>query len=126
MEMTLRTTARIMSSSGLPRRFSRRSTPFSPRHSTACVGGEKGVQFDAIVTGVVESPECPGCVDVPLFHVSSGETAGVEKGEKVRFIVLEDVKGQTVTIFIGSSAAGFEEFLAKGQKVVDSVKWGGS
>ncbi len=23
-------------------------------------------------------------------------------------------------------AAGFEEFLAKGQKVVDSVKWGGS
>jgi hypothetical protein len=118
MEMTLRTTARIMSSSGLPRRLSRRSTPFSPRHSTACVGGEKGVQFDAIVTGVVESPECPGCVDVPLFHVSSGE--------KVRFIVLEDVKGQTVTIFIESSADGFEEFLAKGQKVVDSVKWGGS
>jgi hypothetical protein len=24
------------------------------------------------------------------------------------------------------SADGFEEFLAKGQKVVDSVKWGGS
>jgi hypothetical protein len=73
-----------------------------------------------------ESPECPGCVDVPLFHVRDGETAGVEKGEKVRFIVLEDVKGQTVTIFIESSAVGFEEFLAKGQKVVDSVKWSGS
>ena len=72
-----------------------------------------------------ESPECPGCVDVPLFPFSDG-TAGVEKGEKVRFIVLEEVKGQTVTIFIESSADGFEEFLAKGQKVVDSVKWGGS
>jgi hypothetical protein len=88
-------------------------------------GGEKGVQFDAIVTGVVESPLCPGCADVPLFPFSDG-TAGVEKGEKVRFIVLEDVKEQTVTIFIESSAVGFEEFLAKGQKVVDSVKWGGS
>src|SRR5215211_8491905 len=29
--------ARVMSLSGLPRRFSRRSTPFSPRHSTASV-----------------------------------------------------------------------------------------
>src|ERR687895_337532 len=29
--------ARVMSWSGLPRRFSRRSTPFSPRHSTASV-----------------------------------------------------------------------------------------
>ena len=29
--------ARVMSVSGLPRRFSRRSTPFSPRHSTASV-----------------------------------------------------------------------------------------
>jgi hypothetical protein len=98
----------------------------SEKPKPTSVGGEKGVQFDAIVTGVVESPECPGCVDVPLFHNSDGETTGVEKGEKVRFIVLEDVKGQTVTIFIESSADGFEEFLAKGQKVVDSVKWGGS
>jgi hypothetical protein len=97
----------------------------SEKPKPTSVGGEKGVQFDAIVTGVVESPECPGCVDVPLFPFSDG-TAGVEKGEKVRFIVLEDVKGQTVTIFIESSAVGFEEFLAKGQKVVDSVKWGGS
>ena len=80
------------------------------------VGDEKGVQFDAIVTGVVESPECPGCVDVPLFPFSDG-TAGVEKGEKVRFIVLEDVKGQTVTIFVEVSALGFEEFLPKAQQV---------
>jgi hypothetical protein len=97
----------------------------SEKPKPTSVGGEIGVQFDAIVTEVVESPECPGCVDVPLFPFSDG-TAGVEKGEKVRFIVLEDVKGQTVTIFIESSADGFEEFLAKGQKVVDSVKWGGS
>ena len=34
----------------------------------------------------------------PLFHYSDESTGGAEKGEKVRFIVLEDVKGQTVTI----------------------------
>ncbi len=73
------------------------------------VGGEKGVQFDAIVTGAVETPLCPGCVDLPLFRYSDGETSGVEKGEKIRFIVLEDVKGQTVTIWLESFPLGFEE-----------------
>jgi hypothetical protein len=87
------------------------------------VGGEKGVQFDAIVTGTVESPLCPGCVDLPLFHESDGGASGVEKGEKIRFILLEDVKGQTVTTMVESSADGFDEFLPKAQKVLDSVKW---
>jgi hypothetical protein len=90
------------------------------------VGGEKGVRFDAIVTGAVETPLCPGCVDLPLFRYSDGETAGVEKGEKIRFIVMEDVKGKTVTIFVETTPQAFEEFLPKAQKVVDSVKWGGS
>jgi hypothetical protein len=90
------------------------------------VGGEKGVRFDAIVTGAVETPLCLGCVDLPLFRYSDGETAGVEKGEKIRFIVAEDVKGKTVTIFVETSPQGFEEFLPKAQQVVDSVKWGGS
>jgi len=90
------------------------------------VGGEEGVRFDAIVTGAVETSLCPGCVDLPLFRYSDGESAGVEKGEKIRFIVLEDVKGKTVTIFVESSPQGFEEFLPKAEQVIDSVKWGGS
>ena len=36
----------------------------------------------------------------PLFHYSDASPVGVEKGERVRFITLEDVKGQTVTIFV--------------------------
>jgi hypothetical protein len=90
------------------------------------VGGEKGVRFDAIVSGAVETPLCPGCVDLPLFRYSDGESAGVEKGEKIRFIVVDDVKGETVTIFVESSPQGFEEFLPKAERVIDSVKWGGS
>jgi hypothetical protein len=44
----------------------------------------------------------------PLFHYSDESAAGIEKGEKVHFIVLEDVKSQTVTIFVSrrSAAAG--------------------
>ncbi|MBA3636127.1 MAG: hypothetical protein M3514_01300 [Actinomycetota bacterium] len=90
------------------------------------VGGEKGVQFDAIVSGAPEYPECTGCPDLALFYESAGATAGVEKGEKLRFIVLDDVKGQTVTIFVEASAPGFDEFVPEAQKVVDSVEWGGS
>jgi hypothetical protein len=89
------------------------------------VRGEKGVPFDAIVSGAAEPPECPGCSDLPLFHSSDGTTAGIEKGEKVRFIVLEDVKGQTVTIFVEVSALGFEEFLPKAQQVFKTVEWKG-
>lgn len=74
----------------------------------------------------MKTPLCPGCVGVPLFHYSNGEKSYAENGDKMRFIVLEDVKGQTVTIWIICPAHGFEEFLPKGQKVVDSVKWGGS
>ena len=69
---------------------------------------------------------CPGCVDLPLFRYSDGETAGVEKGEKIRFIVVDDVEGETMTIFVESSPQDFEKFLSKSQKVLDSVKWGGS
>ena len=90
------------------------------------VGGEKGVQFDAIVTPPVETPLCPGCVDLPLFHYSDGDKSYVENGEKIRFIVLEDVNGQTVTIVVETSPQAFEEFLPKAQKVIETVEWKGS
>ena len=90
------------------------------------VGGEKGVQFDAIVSGAPKVPECYGCPDLGLFHESAGATAGVNKGEKLRFIVLDNVKGKTVTIMVESSALGFDEFLPKAQKVIKSVEWTGS
>ena len=96
------------------------------RPKPTSVGGEKGVQFDAIVSSVPEVPECYDCPDLGLFHEIAGATAGVEKGEKLRFIVLKNVKGKTVTIMVETTPAGFEEFTAKSQKVIDSVKWGSS
>ncbi len=90
------------------------------------VGGEKGVQLDALVSGAPKVPECPGCVDLALFHQGNGDTTGVEKGEKLRFIVLEDVKGQPVTIMVETSPSSFEKFSTKAQRVIETVKWKGT
>jgi len=96
------------------------------------VGGVKGKQFDV---GVGDLPEnylgvCHSvvgteeCVDVA--RLSTGRTTLVSERSKLRLIVLEDVEGKTVTIAFGSPKAEFDEFAPEAQKVVDSVKWGGS
>jgi hypothetical protein len=96
------------------------------------VGGVKGVQFEVVLgelpqnyigtcTSIVGNPNC-----VDLFRLSTGGEIFVAEGEKVRVIVLEDLKGETVTIGSGSPASEFEEFVPEAQKVLDSVEWRGS
>ena len=91
------------------------------------VGGVEGVQLDVLVEDLPEDVygECgPECVDIaPL---SSGEQ-GVYFREvnKRRVIVLEDVKGETVTIDFAAPVELFDEFAPEAKKVVDSVKWEG-
>jgi hypothetical protein len=90
------------------------------------VGGVEGVQIDLLVRDLPEDAygECGAeCVDIaPL----SGEQ-GVYFREvnKRRVILLEDVKGETVTIDYAAPVALFDEFAPEAKKVVDSVKWGG-
>ncbi len=86
----------------------------------ATVGGVKGVQFDYVV-----SEDFP-YYHITLFRYTGGSTADLGKDYKFRAIILKDVKGKTVTISIGAHANEFEGFLAKAQKVLDSVKWTGS
>ena len=98
------------------------------------VGGVKGKQFDVVVevpegySGVCSRGFGRGhCVD--LFRLSSGLPEGliaVYEEDKVRVIVLENVKGATVTIGFGSPATEFDEFALEAQRVLDSVKWRGS
>ena len=95
------------------------------------VGGVKGVEFDVVVGDLPKgyNPTCssiidnPNCVD--LFRLSTGEPIFLAEGEKIRFIVLEDVEGETVTIGFFSPASEFEEFVPEAQKVIDTVKWRG-
>jgi hypothetical protein len=91
------------------------------------VGGVKGKQFNLVVAkDRLEQDRAAGvcgvdCVDI--YRLSSGETISFFKEEKVRIIVLEDVKGETVTIDFESLIADFEEFAPKAEKVLDSVEW---
>jgi hypothetical protein len=96
------------------------------------VGGVKGVQFDVVVGDRPQNyiPTCtsiignPNCVD--LFRLRSGGPILLVEGDKAGAIVLEDLEGETVTIGFVSPASEFGELAPEAQKVVDSVKWGGS
>jgi hypothetical protein len=91
------------------------------------VGGVKGEQFDVLMGNLPEdySGVCgTECVDITRF--SDGSILAHPKENKARLIVLEDVKGKTVTMGFGSPASEFGEHAPKAQKVLDSVEWRGS
>ena len=93
--------------------------------SRVSVGGVGGQQFDAIASEPKKGPEFCSEACVPLFYITNNNF-WVGKSEKYRFIVLDDVEGQTVTIFFGGPAVEFDESLPKAQKVLDTVKWEGA
>jgi hypothetical protein len=74
------------------------------------VGGVKGVQLEIDVAK--DSPEYA----VQSFRYSDGFSTNIDRGDQSRTIIL-DMKGEAVSISVG---------FPRAQKVVDSVKWGGS
>ena len=91
------------------------------------VGGIEGARFDAVVGELPEdySGECgSGCVD--LFRVGGAYPFFLREEERARFIVLEEVEGETVTVGFFSPAAEFDEHAPEAQKVIDTVEWRGS
>ena len=92
------------------------------------VGGVKREQIDVLVEDLPQDflGRCGAeCVDIaPL---SGGEqSVFFREANKRRVIVLQDMKGETVTIDFSSPVVLFDEVAPEGQKVVDSVKWTGS
>ena len=91
------------------------------------VGGVKGEQFDVVVENLPEDYASVGGANcVNIFRLSTGITVCQPEEVKVRLTVLEDVKGETVTIGFVSPAAEFDVFALEAQRVLDSVKWRGS
>jgi hypothetical protein len=97
----------------------------------ATVGGVEGVQFDVVVGklpegyhGVCLAIVGNDCVDIVNF--SDEQMLLLPKGFKARVVVLEDVEGQTVTAYYGGATSQFAEVTPEAQKVIDTVKWGGS
>jgi hypothetical protein len=91
------------------------------------VGGVKGEQFDVVLGDVpkdyygVCGRDC-----VATLRFSDGTRLGVYPKDKMHLIVLEEVKGETIVMGFGSPASEFDEFAPEAQKVIDTVKWGGS
>jgi hypothetical protein len=94
----------------------------------AIVGGEKGVQFDALPSPVPEDYLACGEPCLPLFQNTTDPELffALERGYQTRFLVLDHVEGETVTIAITALADKFDEFLPKAQKVLDTVEWKGA
>ena len=93
------------------------------------VGGVEGRQLGVVVgelPGDHHGDECGDeCVD--LFRLGEAYPVSLWKGYKARFIVLEDVRGETVvTGVISPSSAKFEEQAPEARKVLDTVQWRGS
>ena len=90
------------------------------------VGGIEGARFDAVVGELPRDyfGECgTGCVD--LFRVGGAYPFSLWEKERARFIVLEEVEGETVTVGFFSPAAEFDEHAPEAQKVIDTVEWRG-
>jgi hypothetical protein len=83
------------------------------------IGGAKGLSFDAVATDL---PEGYGNSVCPIGS-PEGEELCLSSVDKVRFIVLKDVKGEPVTILLWKRVADFEEFLPKAHKLLKTVEW---
>jgi hypothetical protein len=92
------------------------------------LGGVKGEQLEVLVKDLPQDYYglCgPDCVDIaPLSNDQAA--AYFREVSKRKVFVLEDVKGDTVMIWFAGAPETFDKFASKAQKVVDSVKWGGS
>ena len=95
------------------------------------IGDAKGVYFDAVMTSLKEGHplacEEPDSEGVSLNFLSSPEGGELcfSPQNKVRIILLEDVKGKPVNIVLWSDAVNFEEFLPRAQKLLKTVEWEG-
>jgi hypothetical protein len=101
------------------------------------VGGVKCLQLDVAVAEDLpedyHSGACSSIADpeecVDLFSVStpSHSPGFVSERSKLHLIVSKDVlSGLTVALGYASRSTHFDEFAPEAQKVIDTVKWGGS
>jgi hypothetical protein len=90
------------------------------------VGGVSSQQFEVRASKPTERLQycTEPCIYLTAF--SDGALFALGKSEICRFIVLDNVEGETVTIVVDSHAAYFEEFLPKAQRVLETVEWQGA
>jgi hypothetical protein len=93
------------------------------------VGGVPGKQLEADVD-VPEGyrdVEGGGCAVpcIPLLRLGSASVTYMTEKGKDKFIILEDVQGETVIVMISAPTDRFDEFLPNAQKVLQNIEWKG-
>jgi hypothetical protein len=100
------------------------------------IGRVKGVQIDMVLgdlprdyyglcRSIVGNRNCVDISSVTTDSPRGSHLLFLTKADKSRSIVLEDVKGETVTISFVCPGSEFEEFVPEAQRVIDTVKWRG-
>ena len=76
-----------------------------------------------VCSSIADPEEC-----VDLFRVSTHHSpVFVSESSKLHLIVTKDeLSGSTVAMGYASRSTNFDEFAPEAQKVIDTVKWGGS
>ena len=93
------------------------------------IGGAKGVYFDAVMKTLpkghplVCEERLKGRVQLSLIGAPDGPVLCLSPEDKVRIILLEDVRGEPVSIMVWSRAVDFEEHLPRVQKMLKTVEW---
>ena len=112
------------------------------------VGGVKGSQFDAVASRIPQEYLSGGYHGVNTYYVRHGgniyddapclplfqtlpgygrdSTYELCEMYKVRFIVLGDVNGKTVTIAVLAPTVKFDETWLKARRVLNTVEWKGT
>ncbi len=94
----------------------------------ATVGDRQGMRIDMEVSPV-PNEYSTSCGDEPCIVLfNSGDGGGTDlvfpAGGKSRFIVHEDIEGETVLVSSNAySASAFESITQKNRKVIDTVEW---
>jgi hypothetical protein len=94
------------------------------------VGGVEGKRIDVVVGDLPEGYR--GRCGTDCVDIGRGEGVPplkndvlIQEGDKARVTFL-DVEGETVIVSIYSPAIVLDDFVPEAQKVIDTVKWGGS
>jgi hypothetical protein len=95
------------------------------------IGGATGKRFSAdfdVPKGYVDV-NGGGCSTpcIPMFQLGGDLVIhALERGSVDEFIVLDDVKGKAVILWVSAPPDEFEKFLPKVKRVLDTVEWKGA
>jgi len=91
----------------------------------ASVGGIEGQQIDVTAARLPKDPPqvCGGPCVLLFAWDNLSSPFWIALDEKIRFVILEAVEGETVTITVSTTPDQFDSALPQAERFLDSVEW---